>query len=392
MNRSQSFLLICIGLFALATFVIVLPFFEYVLSALVLAYVLFPLHQRLLARVGERTSAVVLILGTLVTAVVPFFYIAHALTRDLRDLARGRTGLEVESVESLLFDRFGVVVDIEPLIATAGSEVYELLSSSATGFVAVALRTSLGLALMLFLIYYALKDGPEFVAWIKTNSPLPREVTDNLFEQIERTTWGVVIGHIFVAIVQGLLGGLGLWLAGIPSVAFWTFVMIVLALLPLIGAFIVWGPATVYLVAVGDPISATFLALYGVLVVSTVDNYARPIVIDKHAHLNPGLVLVGVFGGVYVLGFVGLFVGPIILGVFVAMVVTFVDDYDRLAVGAPAIEKTAAVESTTRPATAGKVDSEGVDSSEAGDAGTDSVTSEDDPTGAGSTDPPSGEE
>ena len=342
MNRSQSFLLVCIAISALAAFIVALPFIEYVLSALVIAYVLYPLHRRLIPHTGERISPILLITGTVIAAFLPFYYIITALTRDLQNLARGRTGLEIDEVEATLFDQFGLVVDIESLLMTGARELLEVLSSSATGFVALALRTSLGLALLLFLIYYCLKDGPEFVAWVRENSPLPRQVTNNLFGQIEQTTRGVVIGHIFVAFVQGILGGVGLWIAGLPSVGFWTFAMIVLAFLPLIGAFMIWGPAVIYLVIVGDPVSATFLGLYGVLVVSMVDNYARPIVIDKRARLNPGLILVGVFGGVYVLGFVGLFVGPIILGIFVAMVVTFVDDYDKLAVGEPAIDAAAA--------------------------------------------------
>ncbi len=345
MNRAQSFLLVCIGISGLAVLLIVLPFVEYVLSAVVLAYVLYPIHQRLVPHLGEQVSPLLLIVATILAAFLPFYFIATALTRDLQNLARGRTGLEIESVETTLFEQFGLVIDIEQQLMIAARQLLDLFSSGATGLVAFALRTSLGVALLFFLLYYSLKDGPKFVAWARTNSPLPRDVTDHLFDRIEQTTWGVVIGHIFVAFLQGLLGGVGLWIAGIPSIAFWTFVMIVLALLPLIGALLVWAPAALYLAIIGDPVSATFLALYGILVVSTVDNFARPLVIDKRAHLNPGLILVGVFGGVYVLGFVGLFVGPIVLGIFVAMVVTFVEEYDTLAVGEPAIETASASKS-----------------------------------------------
>jgi len=301
---------------------------------------------------GEQVSPLVLIVATVLAAFLPFYYIASALTRDLQNLARGRTGLEIDSVEATLFEQFGLVIDIEQQLMIGARQLLDVFSSGATGFVAFALRTSLGVALLFFLLYYGLKDGPKFVAWARTNSPLPHGVTDYLFDKIEQTTWGVVIGHIFVAFLQGLLGGVALWAAGIPSVVFWTFVMIVLALLPLIGAFLVWGPAALYLAVIGDPVSATFLVLYGILVVSTVDNFARPLVIDKRAHLNPGLILVGVFGGVYVLGFVGLFVGPIVLGIFAAMVVTFVEEYDTLAVGEPAIE-TASASGSVATTTAG---------------------------------------
>ena len=153
---------------------------------------------------------------------------------------------------------------------------------------------------------------------------------DRLFERIDRTIWDVVIGHISVALIQSPIAGAGLYVAGIPNVVFRTFVMAVLALLPLIGAFLVWGPAAVYLVLIGDVTTGVLLAVYGIAVVSMVDNYARPIVIDQRATLNPGVILVGVFGGVYTIGFTGLFVGPIVLGVFAATLQTFKREYDRL--------------------------------------------------------------
>jgi len=106
--------------------------------------------------------------------------------------------------------------------------------------------------------------------------------------------------------------------------------MIVLALLPLIGAFLVWAPAATYLITVGRPAWGLFLFVYGAGVVGLIDNYARPIVIDRGAHLNPGVVLVGVFGGVYAVGAVGLFVRPIFLAVLATTITAFDEEYDAL--------------------------------------------------------------
>lgn len=118
-------------------------------------------------------------------------------------------------------------------------------------------------------------------------------------------------------------------IAGIPNVVFWTFVMILLGVLPLIGAFLVWAPAAIYLVSIGRVEWGVLLIVYGV--VGTVDNYVRPLVIDRQgAHLNPGIVLIGVFGGVFAIGFTGLFVGPIVLAVLTAMIVAFDEEYDDL--------------------------------------------------------------
>ena len=341
MNRGQSFLLLLIGSVTLLTLFIVLPFVEYVIAAVILAYVLFPLHVRLEAWIeslhrrlnggtASMLSALSLILTSIVAVVVPLTYIALVFVEDLVAIAEGDTGLDVAAIEARIAALTGEEADVATWLTTAGEVLIETLFGGVSGIVTGALQASLGLALTLFVLYYTLLEGPEFVAWLRSIVPLPADVTDDLFAKVDATTWGVVIGHISVALLQAVIAGIGLWIAGIPNVVFWTFVMAILALLPLIGAFLVWGPAAAYLVVVDQVTAGVLLAIYGVAVVSMVDNYARPIVIDKQAHLNPGIILVGVFGGVYSIGFTGLFVGPIVIGVLAATLETFREDYDAI--------------------------------------------------------------
>lgn len=330
MNRSQAFLLLCIGLSAAVSLLVIRPFLQYVLGAIIAAYVLHPVHRRFIPHLGRLLSPIVLILGSLVVVILPLLYIVRAFIADLQQLARGETDLQIERIEATVLEYTGEEVDVAEQFRLFVGNLFEVLFGSAADIATAGLKLSLGLVLVLFLVYYLLKDGARFVAWSRTVIPLPSEVTDRLFERIDRTIWGVVIGHISVALIQSLIAGAGLYVAGIPNVVFWTFVMAVLALLPLIGAFLVWGPAAVYLALIGDVTTGVLLAVYGIAVVSMVDNYARPIVIDQRAQLNPGVILVGVFGGVYTIGFTGLFVGPIVLGVFAATLQTFKREYDRL--------------------------------------------------------------
>ncbi|WP_331235674.1 AI-2E family transporter [Natronorarus salvus] len=330
MNQQRAFVLLAIAISALVSLWIVLPFLQYVLAAVILAYVLFPIHARLAPRIGRRASPVLLIVLTLVAVILPLIYVGTVLYRDLLELAQGETALDAETLEARIEESTGQTVDVQSALVDVGEALVEVLFGSVTQVVGVTFTATLGLALTLFLVYYTLRDGPAFVDWAADVIPLPPDVTADLFDQIHRTTWGVVIGHISVAVIQGLVGGVGLYFAGVPNVVFWTFVMIVLALLPLIGAFIIWGPAAIYLVAVDQVVPGVALAVYGIVVVSMIDNYARPIVIDREAHLNPGVILVGVFGGVYTLGFTGLFIGPIVIGVLAATLATFREDYDRL--------------------------------------------------------------
>lgn len=134
---------------------------------------------------------------------------------------------------------------------------------------------------------------------------------------------------LFVAALQGLIGGIGLLVAGIPNPVFRAFLILLFALLPLIGAFFVWAPAATYLLLIDNTVTGIFLGVYGVLVVNTIDNYARPLVIDREAHLNPAVVLVGVFGGVFAIGVTGLFIGPLVIAVLVATLASFDEAFDE---------------------------------------------------------------
>ena len=332
MNRGQAFLLLLIGLVSAVTLLIVAPFIEYVIAALILSYVLYPLHSRLKQRIGGVASALSLIFATVIAIIVPLIYIVSVFVDDLRALAAGETGLDTATIERRLSGILGEEIEIEltELLAAAGDQLITVLFNSYTSIVTFALQSGIGIALMLFLVYYLLRDGPAFVDWGKDTVPLPPHVTDDLVSKIDATTWGVVIGHIVVALLQALIAGIGLWVAGIPKVIFWTFVMAVLSLLPLIGSFLVWGPAAAYLVVIDEVTAGVLLVLYGVVLVSLFDNYARPILIDQQAGLNPGVILVGVAGGVYSIGFTGLFVGPIVIGVLVATLKTFREEYDRI--------------------------------------------------------------
>ena len=338
MNRGQSFLLLLMGSVALLTLYVILPFVEYVVASAILAFVLYPFHRRLSRwlrgrvsmRFGNMLSALTLIFSAIVAVILPLAYITWVFVRDLTAIAAGQTGINVAAIEAEIAELTGQDPEVADLLQTAGELLVEVLFGGFSGVVTTGLRASVGLSLALFLVYYTLIDGPAFVGWIRDTSPLPPEVTADLVDRVDAMTRGVVIGHISVSLLQAVIAGFGLWIAGIPNVVFWTFVMAVLALLPLIGAFFVWGPAAAYLVVVDQVTAGIFLAVYGVAVIAMVDNYARPLVIDQRAHLNPAIILLGVFGGIYSVGFTGLFVGPIVIGVLAATLETFREDYDAI--------------------------------------------------------------
>lgn len=311
-------------------FIVVSPFLEFILFAIVLGYVLHPLHRRLSPRVGEFLSPLLLILGSILVIVLPLVYIVTRFVHDLQAVARGETNLQTGAIEAQIADITGIEINFIEALEAIGELLINALFDGTPALFSTLLDLMLGAALVLFLVFYLLRDGPAFVTWVRSLVPLPPEVSYRLIDQIDRTTWGAVIGHGFSAFVQTIVAGIGLYLAGIPNVFFWTFVMFILAFLPLIGVFLIWGPAAVYLYLVGNTIEGVLLAIYGLTIISMIDYYVRPLVIDRQARLNPAVLLIGVFGGLYTMGFVGLFIGPITIGIFVATVRTIEKDYDDI--------------------------------------------------------------
>ena len=336
MDTDRRFLLLLIGLAAVLTFLVLLPYLQYVLAAVLFVYVLRPLQRRLAPRVGPRISAGALISIATVAILLPFAVLlgvaagqAASLLRAIRD---GSLGVGV--VERFLRTTVGISVDLGALIE--GIDLPALLrslgnggSSSVVGNLVSLLGgftdLLIGVTIMLFVLYYSLTDGARFVAWLKRVTPLPADVQDELAAELDQMLFAVLVGNVLVGVVQGVLTGIGFLVVGISNVVFWTVMTTILALLPLIGASIVWVPASIYLLATGRPVAGAGLFIYGAAVVSISDNYLRPLFVDREARLNAAVVVVGIFGGIAFLGVMGLFFGPVILGV----AKTLVEVYNR---------------------------------------------------------------
>lgn len=338
MNVRRGFLLALIALLFVLSFSLVQPFLQYLLLALLLAFVLHPLQRRLAPRIGDRFAAAALIVGALIAFFIPFAVIGATVAGDVMQFAQqiqsdglgGFGGFGISQVESLIQQYTGMQVDLNARLGSYAERFAQILAGSAPGVFTTLSNVFIGLGISLFVLYFLLKDGDELIAWIMEIAPLPREVQDELYTSLAEITWAVLLGHVLVAAIQGSLAGIGLFVVGIPNATLWTFLMIVLALIPFIGAFLIWGPAAIFLIATGQTVVGVALIVWGTLAVSTTDNFLRPVLVDRHAQLNPSIIIVGVIGGVYLVGFMGLFVGPVLVGALKVVLELFDEHYESL--------------------------------------------------------------
>ena len=175
---------------------------------------------------------------------------------------------------------------------------------------------AVGLGVMLYLLFYLLRDGDNLLARMKSAVPLGGEQKTLLLDRITLVVRATVKGGITVAAVQGMLGGVAFWLLGIPAPLLWALVMAFLSLLPAIGAAIVWAPVALYLLATGSIWQGLFLIGYGVVVIGLVDNLLRPFLVGQSTKLPDYIVLISTLGGIEVFGLQGFVIGPLIAAIF----------------------------------------------------------------------------
>ncbi len=292
-------------------------YLQYVLLAIILAYVLAPAQQRLERHLSSATAAGTL---TVLSIFVIFLPIAYLLTLAIQEGLELLTAVQDEGIRlDVIEDRLGAVgyvVDFDLLYATYREPIEAGLQRLATGALTVVSGLPgvlIGLTITIFVLFTLLRDGDRLVSWLRAVIPVNDRVQRELLVELDKLMWASVVGNVAVAAIQAILLGIGLALIGVSGVVFLTVMTFLFALLPLIGAFGVWVPTSGYLLAIGRPTAAVALFVFGSLV-SLSDLYLRPVIINRTGALNVAIIVVGIFGGIVLFGAIGLFIGPVVLG------------------------------------------------------------------------------
>ncbi|QFU81644.1 AI-2E family transporter [Natronorubrum aibiense] len=332
MNLSKGYLLALVLLFAYLSWQLVTPFLQFVLGAVLIAFVCYPMQARLEAYVSPSVAAFSLVVVSIVAFIIPFVLVIAVVADEAARIAQERDprALQTDELEARIEAETGFEVDLTETVVSSAEQIGTAVFEQTTAWFSVVTHALIGLGVALFLLYYLLKDGDNLLRWLREITPLPKDVQNALYGELSDVMWAVLAGHVLIAIIQGVIAGLGLFATGIPNAAFWTFIMVILALIPLVGAFLVWGPAVGYLLVIGEPILAIILAIYSTIVVGLSDDYLRPILVDRYASLNPAVIIIGVLGGIYAYGIMGLFFGPVLVGGLLATLDVVNDHYDRL--------------------------------------------------------------
>lgn len=307
------------------------PFVAVLAWASVLVIVFYPAHKRL-ARVIRRPGLCAAVSSVLVIAaiLVPFSLITAAVISELSGTADylqtnlpvlldpnfsviGRVLRWLESHAGLSEVRSQQIL-VDSLKATSGA-----LASRTLGLVGGAIGAIVQSFFVIVTMYYLFRDGDQILDGGRRFLPLEDSQTEAIFARTREVISASVYGVITVATVQGTLGGLAFWFLGLPSALLWGVLMTLLSMIPMAGSWLVWIPAVAYLAATGHWVKAISLALWGALVVGTIDNFLRPRLVGQRAHLHELLVFFSVIGGLKLFGFLGIVLGPVVLAIAIAL-------------------------------------------------------------------------
>jgi len=315
---------------------ILLPYFGAIFWGAVLAILFAPFHRWVRGKLGKRPvlAALTTLTICLVLVILPMAMIAVSLAQEGTDLyqqiASGEIDVRVqmqtvfEALPTWMHDlmaRFGMdsIAMLQSRVSDATMQGSKFIATNVLNFGIDAFDFVVSFFVMLYLLFFLLKDGPALATRIQRAFPLSPAHKKNLFDKFTTVIRATVKGNFLVAAAQGAMGGLAFWALGVQGALLWAVVMAFLSLLPAVGAALIWAPVAIYFLATGAIAKGLGLVFVGVFVIGLIDNILRPLLVGKDTQMPDYVVLISTIGGMALFGINGFVIGPVVAALFMAV-------------------------------------------------------------------------
>ncbi|GAB2905123.1 AI-2E family transporter [Paralcaligenes sp. KSB-10] len=330
----RSFLILLLAV-TVAFVWVLLPYYGAIFWGVILAIVFTPLHRRLLARMHKRPSlaALTTVLIIILIVIIPMILITGVLLKEgaiiYKQISSGdlNLGNYFEQIVNVLpasvhdtLTRLGIsdIFSLQEKLSAAALQGSKFLATQAVSVGQHTFEFLIGMGVMLYLLFFLLRDGAQLARQSKLLIPLSDDHQRHLYRKFATVVRATVKGNIVVAATQGALGGLIFWFLGIQGALLWGVLMAFLSLLPAIGAALVWAPVAIYFLVTGAIWQGVVLTLFCVLVIGLVDNILRPQLVGKDTKMPDYVILISTLGGITVFGLNGFVIGPLCAALFIA--------------------------------------------------------------------------
>lgn len=314
------------------TFLIFRPFWVVLVLGISFSIVLYPVYEWLRRSMPSWVASLFTVIFFTILLLGPLLGVSSIIFSQSQDLyeavgGAGHVGPFLESLGDTInkFLPVGINFDIQ----AKTSEFIAYTSSNIASIFSATLFTFFSFILMLLIIFYFLKDGAEWKNAIIVLSPLSDNDDEKIISKLSQSVNAVIKGSLFIALIQGLLMGFGLFLFGVPNAALWGVVAAVSSLVPTIGTALVSVPAIIFLLVTGNTAQAVGLLIWATVVVGLVDNFITPYVLAGKTNIPPLLILFAVLGGISFLGPVGVLIGPLSVSLLYTLISIYRNEFNQ---------------------------------------------------------------
>jgi predicted PurR-regulated permease PerM len=333
-NAQRAFFFVLLFAVTLAFMWLIRGFLQPIFWAIAFGIIVYPVHDWLITRLRGRESlaALLSVLLLVIVVILPLIGVAAAVTNEAAGLVQRLSaggldfnGLYSQAQQSMprviaLVERLGIDPEkVEAQASEAAVNVSRFVASSALSIGKDSLRATVFFFLMLYLLFFFLRDGTQLLEGLVRALPLGDTRERALFARFAEVSRATIKGTLAVGAVQGLIGGVAFALLGLRAPVLWGTAMALSSLIPGVGPALVWLPAAIILIASKHVIAGIVLILVGVFVIGLVDNLLRPILVGRDTRMPDYLILLSTLGGLAGFGFAGIVIGPIIAALFLSI-------------------------------------------------------------------------
>lgn len=316
-NRITLIVLIILGMFIIYS---IRGIFGAILGTMVMYAIFRPVFIAIVTKwkISNSLAAVFIILSSFLVIVLPILGVGSMVVSKLIEIQENPEWIQqiIKKVNEFAGDK----LNQPDLLENALRNILSSAGSIFTSLLGGAANLLLSISLMYFLLYFALVDYKQFESGLYRFSPFRQENAQRFGRELKNITYSNVLGQGFIAIVQGALVTLGYWFFDFDDPIFWGVICSILSFIPVVGAPMVFIPASIFTIVGGDNYNGIGMLLFGIIVISNIDNVLRLIIAKRVGDIHPIITIVGVIIGIPLFGLMGLVFGPLLLSYFLITV------------------------------------------------------------------------
>nr|WP_155662813.1 MULTISPECIES: AI-2E family transporter [Aliivibrio] len=354
MNSSHWVLIAALLAAGYACFLLIEPYLNPIILAFIMSLLFAPLHNKISDRLpnSPNSAAILSCMALTFIIAIPLFFVFIAIVQQGATFSKDAYHWVIDGGIQTLFQHpfvakalsfinkylpFDAIdpAEVTQKVAQLASQIGTRIVGMSAQIVGDVTNVLMNFFLMLFVLFFLLRDQDKIISAFRHVLPLSRSQEDRLLDEIEQVSKSAVLGSFLTAIAQGIAGGFAMWLAGFPGL-FWGTMMGFASFIPVVGTALIWVPATIYLLLTNQWEWAIFLTAWGVLVVGSIDNIVRPLLMQGNSGMNTLLIFFSLLGGIQLYGLIGLIYGPIIFALTLVLFnmyetefKTFLDQQDK---------------------------------------------------------------